>query len=171
MRIHVLRSTWVLVLAVFTPRAFAFIDTPYISPSNPDAGTTISVNSYRGVCDVLNIGIVPPAIEQHGANITILFTGIHEDDPEFCYYGTGTETYPIGAFPPGSYTLDVKRRYDTFSGWVTQTLGVIPFTVAGVPPQAPVEAPATGDTSLAVLLMTLTSMAWLALRQRSRQSR
>jgi hypothetical protein len=68
--------------------------------------------------------------------------------------------------------LDVERRYMTvFGTWAQETLGIIPFKVAGVPPVVPAEAPASGNASLAALLVALTGMAWLALRQRSRQSR
>jgi hypothetical protein len=76
----------------------------------------------------------------------------------------------VGKFSPGSYTLIVERRYMTIFGtWTQETLGIIPFTVAGAPPKAPVEAPASSSASLAALLVALTGIAWLGLRQGRRQ--
>jgi hypothetical protein len=107
MRVRRISVLSALALAACTQPAWAFLDPPYITPANPTVDDPIFVNVYGGECDVLNIGIVPPAIEQHGADITILFAGIHESDPEFCYYGIGTSTYPVGTFPPGAYTRRV----------------------------------------------------------------
>jgi hypothetical protein len=160
----------VLAFAFCAPPVWAFLDPPYVTPANPTAGDSISVSiHYGGGCDLVDYGINwPPPVTQQGNAITILFTGIHEGDPEWCYYGEGTVTYPVGEFSAGSYTLDVERRYATvFGTWTQETLGIIPFTVAGAPPAVPVEAPASGNASLAALLVALTGMAWLALRQRS----
>lgn len=167
MRIHHLKGLLVFGLALWGQHAFAFIGPPYITPANPMAGDTISVNVYRGECDVLNIGIVPPIIEQHGSNITALFTGIHEGDPEWCFYSIGTETVPIGSYPPGSYTLNVERRYgNPFGSWTQETLGIIPFTVSGAPPQQPIEAPTLSMAGFGGLLLTLIAVALLALRRK-----
>jgi hypothetical protein len=105
-----------LAFAICAQRASAFLDPPYVTAANPTSHDTILVNAYGGECDVLNIGIVPPAISQEDSEVTVSFTGIHEGDPEFCYYGIGTSTYPLGTCPPGAYTLDVERRYVSFSG-------------------------------------------------------
>jgi hypothetical protein len=162
-----------LALSVCTSPAWAFLDPPYITPTNPKAGDAISVNIYGGQCDLVHDGITwPPPVTQQESEITILFTGIHEGDPEWCYYNIGTSTYPLGKFPPGTYTLDVERRYMTvFGEWMQETLGIIPFTVAGAPSKPPAEAPASSRTSLVALLVALTGMAWFGLRRRSRQLR
>jgi hypothetical protein len=160
----------VFALALCSQRASAFLDPPYITPANPTAGDLVSVNIYGGECDLVDYGINwPPPVTQQGNELTIHFTGIHEEDPEFCYYGLGTSTYPVGTFPPASYTLFVERRYGTFSGWVTETLGVIPFTVSGTPTQQPIEAPAPGRTGLCALLLGLTAASLLGLRERMSQ--
>ena len=153
-----------LALAPCAQRAWAFLDPPYITPANPVAGELISVNIYGGQCDLVDDGFAwPPPVTQQGNELTILFTGIHEEDPEWCYYGIGTATFPVGSYPTGSYTLQVERRYGTFDGWVTETLGVIPFTVSGVPPQQPIEAPTLSTVGLGSLLLALIAMALLAL--------
>jgi hypothetical protein len=148
MHIHRLRSLLVLAIALCAQRAWAFLDPPYITPANPMAGELISVNIYGGECDLLDYGIVwPPPVTQQGNSITILFTGVHEENPEGCYYGVGTATVPVGTYPPGSYTLDVERRYGTvFGEWAQETLGIIPFTVSGA--QQPIEAPTLTSSDL-----------------------
>jgi hypothetical protein len=162
-----------LALSVCTSPAWAFLDPPYVTPANPKAGDSVSVNIYGGGCDLIDYGINwPPPVSRAGSAITILFTGVHEGDPEWCFYNVGTATYPVGTFPPGAYTLDVERRYTTvFGEWTQETLGIIPFIVAGVPSKPPAEAPASSRTSLTALLAALASMAWFGLRRRSRQFR
>jgi hypothetical protein len=144
-----------------------FLDPPYITPANPTAGDAVSVNVYGGECDVLNIGIVPPVAEQHGREITILFTGIHEGDPEWCYFSLATESFPVGTYPPGTYTLQVDRRYSTvFGTWVRETLGIIPFTVTGAPSAQPIAAPTLSTAGLAGLLLMVIGAALCAFRVR-----
>ena len=164
---HCLRSLLVVALALCAQRASAFLDPPYITPANPAAGDMISVNIYGGECDFADGGVVwPPPISQQENELTILLTGGHEEDPEFCYFGVGTFTAPIGVYPPGAYTLRVNWRYSTFSGWMTETLGIIPFTVSGVPTQQPIEAPTLTIAGFISLLLLLIVAAQLACRLR-----
>jgi hypothetical protein len=158
-------------LALSAQPAWGFLDPPYLTPTNPVAGDMIWVNIHGGECDLVDMGIDwPPPVTQQGSAITILFTGIHEGDPEFCYYGIGVSTYPVGTFPPGSYTLDVERRYMSFSGpWVQETPGIIPFTVAGVPTQQPIEAPTLNLAGLISLLLSLAVAMLRSLRARLAQ--
>ena len=167
MRNHCLRGLVVLALALCARRASAFLDPPYITPANPEAGELVSVNIYGGECDLADGGVIwPPPVMQQGNELAILLTGVHEEDPEFCYFGVGTETYPVGAYAPGAYTLRVDWRYSTFSGWATETLGIIPFTVAGAPLPQPFESPTLGAASLGGLLLALVATALRALRSR-----
>ena len=166
MRVHCFRGLLTFALALCAQNASAFLDPPYITPANPTGGELVSVNVYGGECDLVDMGIDwPPPVTQQGNAITILFTGIHEGDPEWCYYDVGTATYPVGAFPPGSYTLDVERRYMGFSGpWVQETLDIIPFTVSGVPLQQPIEAPVLNSVGFTSLLLAVFAAALLTLR-------
>ena len=145
----------------------AFLDPPYTTPANPTVGELISVNIYGGECDLVDYGITwPPPVTQQGNAITILFTGVHEVDPEWCFYGVGTFTAPLGSYPEGSYTLDVERRYGTPSGaWAQETLGVIPFVVSGGPTPQPVEALTLNAVGLAALLLVLIAAAHFARRR------
>jgi len=152
-----------LVLALARPVS-AFIGSPYLTPQHPTENDAISVNLYSDQCDVVDAGIPwPPPVTSQESQVTILFTGIHEEDPEFCYFGVGTSSYPVGTFLPGSYTLNVERRYMDFSGWIQETLGVITFTVSDVPSPQPIEAPTLSAAGLGGLLLALLAMALLAL--------
>jgi len=162
-----LQGLLVFALALCAQPASAFLDPPYITPANPAVSDNIFVNVYGGQCDLLNIGVVPPVVTKQGNAITILFTGTHEGDPEFCIYGIGTTTYPVDSYPAGSYTLEVDRRYLSFSAvWIQETLGIIPFTVSGVPTQ-PIETPtlsSAGFASLFLVLIIAERLAFLSHR-------
>ena len=167
MRVHCFRGLLSFALALFAQNASAFLDPPYITPANPTSSDTISINVYGGECDVLNIGIVPPVVKQKSSEVAVLFTGIHEGDPEWCYFSLTTESFPIGPYSPGTYTLDVERRYgNVFGSWTQETLGVIPFTVSGVPLQQPIEAPVLSIVGFASLLLAVFAAALLTLRAR-----
>ena len=168
MPMHRLAPRLTSLLALFAAPAWAFLDPPYVTPAHPAAGDAISVSIYGGECDLVDMGINwPPPVTLQGNTITILFTGIHEDDLEWCYFSVGTATYPVGAYPAGSYTLDVERRYMSSTGpWIQETLGVIPFTVTGgALPPAPVSAPTLGIAGLSTLLLTLAGFAVQTLRK------
>ena len=159
----------VFALALCAEPAWAFLDPPYLTPANPISGELVSVNIYGGECDVADDGVIwPPPVTQQGSSIVILFTGIHEENPEWCYYDVGTATYPIGTFAPGNYTLDVERRYGTIFGeWAQETLGIIPFTVSAVPQQPqPTETPTLSSVGLTVLLLALVGVVLRNLRKR-----
>lgn len=162
MPMHRVAPLLALLLVLFARPAWAFLDPPYISPGNPAAGDLISVNVYGGECDLVDMGINwPPPVTQQGHTITILFTGIHEDSPEWCYYSVGTATYPVGTYPAGSYVLNVERRYMSFTGpWLQESLGTIPFTVtSGAPLPAAAAAPTLGHFGLGLLLTVVTGVA------------
>jgi hypothetical protein len=165
---HRVAPKLMLLLAVLAPPAWAFLDPPYITPTNPTVDDTILVNVHGGECDALNIGVVPPVISQQGNALTIVFTGWHETNPELCFLGIGVATYPIGGLPVGAYTLRVDRRYLSFSAvWIQETLGVMPFAVTGgTPPPAPVSAPMLGIPGLSLLLLALAGIATWCLNSR-----
>ena len=157
----------ILLFATFVRPAQAFLDPPYITPESPMVGEMITVNIYGGECDRADTGPVwPPPVTQDGNNITILLTGTHHGS-DWCCFTIGTETFPVGAYTVGSYTLDVERRYFNFAGVLVQeTLGIIPFTVVGeaLTPE-PVAAPSMGVGGLGTLLFALVSIALWRLRQ------
>jgi hypothetical protein len=151
-----LKGPLAVALALCTQPASAFLDPPYITPANPHAGELISVNIYGGECDLVDDGVTwPPPVSRQGDELAILLTGGHQEDPEFCYVGVGIYSFPVGVYEPGTYTLKVAWRYSTFSGWTTETLGVIPFTVTGAPSRRPIEVPTLSIAGLGICAFTL----------------
>jgi len=170
MFVHRVAPILTLLLALSAEPAWAFLDPPYITPASPTVGDAISVSIYGGECDLVDDGVVwPPPVTQEGNEITILFRGIHEGDPEFCHFGIGTATFPVGRYTTGSYTLHADWQYFNFAGTLVQeTLGVVPFNVTGVTPLPPelVPAPALGIPALSILLLVLISLAAWCLHSR-----
>ena len=155
-----------LLLMLFAHTAHAFFDPPYITPVAPVAGGAVSVNIRAGVCDALGADPGYPQITQNGNAIRILLTGVHTDNSDFCIYPIGTATYQVGAYPAGSYTLQVDFLYDAFPfGPTVITLGVVPFTVAGAPASA-VPAPTNSPLALLALFLVVASVALWVLRGR-----
>ncbi|MGA9342775.1 MAG: S8 family serine peptidase [Rhodanobacteraceae bacterium] len=162
---NTLGFVFTLILAFVPHGAEAFVDPPTLSPSHPLAGDTISVNLYAGVCDAFTDDIDETDITQNGNAIRILIDGVHYTDPAICIYPPSTYVYPVGAFPPGSYTLQVDRRYQDIVGPVViETLGIIPFDVGPVPPQG-IALPSTSALGCAALALLLAILGGLCLRR------
>jgi hypothetical protein len=161
------KRLFAFALALCAQPVSAFLDPPYIAPANPTTADTISVNIYGGLCDAI-VGLEGyPQITRQGNVIHVLFFSVHYDDPEFCNLGAGTATTPIGSYPPGSYTLQVERRYMTvFATWVQETLGIVPFTVSVTAQQQPVDAPTLSLAGLTALLLALIGAVLHVLRKR-----
>jgi hypothetical protein len=121
----------VLMLAWTPSSAWAFFDTPWITPVAPHAGEVVSVTIREGICDAIVEHPGFPQITQQGNAIRILEYGHHWDNVDLCIYNVGTLTQPIGSFAEGSYTLTVDFVYPDILGPTTITLGTIPFTVTG----------------------------------------
>jgi hypothetical protein len=149
-----------LLVAFFARPAQAFFDPPWITPATPTAGETVSVNIRGGICDSIFERPGYPQITQNGNAICIVEYGHHWGFEDFCVYEIETLTRPIGAFPPGDYTLTVDFTYSDFLPAPTiVTLGVIPFTVTGAPTAA-TPVPVFGPIGLLALTMALWLTAW-----------
>ena len=144
--------------------AQAFIDPPYITPTAPVAGETVSVDIGYGVCDL--IGTVQ-SITQDGHAIRVLLSAVRYTDPFMCNFPPDDlGVYPVGAYPPGSYTLQVDIIYVGSTGqYVTETLAILPFTVAAAPAST-VSAPINDHGALALLMLALLGLAGRQLRIR-----
>jgi len=160
-----LRDAFVLIVLFLAcaQTAHAFIDPPWITPADPRAGEIVSVNIRMGICDAIAEEPGYPQITQEGNAIRIIEFGTHQSFEDFCIFDIGTATKPIGAFPPGDYVLTVDFLYDNYpDGYATITLGVIPFTVAGATPAAPV--PTSDPLSLLALMLLLPAFGVWMLR-------
>ena len=154
-----LRSTFMLVFVLFTQLAQAFVDPPTLSPANPTEGQTVSVNIRIGVCDAFVEQTGFPQITQSVNAIRILIPSIHAFDSSFCNFGTGTAIDSIGAYPPGSYTVQVDRTYTAVgpTRTIVENLGILPFTVAALP--APAVLPTNGFIGLLILFAAIVLIA------------
>lgn len=157
----------VLSLALLSSTAHAFWEPPYVTPTTPTAGEPVSVNVRMGVCDGIFNQPGFPRITQEGNALRIVVYGVHwEPGSELCSSPTGTGTYPIGAFPPGAYTVTFDLLYiDFFSQPQILHLGVVPFTVTGSA-QAAVPTPSLSLLGLLALMLLLLGFALVALRSR-----
>lgn len=163
-------SALTLLFALVAQTAHAFFDPPWITPAAPRAGEIVSVNIHGGVCDTILERQGYPQVTRNGNAVRIIEFGDHATFQDFCIYGEGTVTEPIGAFPPGDYMLTVDFAYsDPLYGPTISTLGVFPFTVIGAPATAPV--PMTGPLGLIAILVLLPSLAIWILQIRRRSQR
>jgi phosphoglycerol transferase MdoB-like AlkP superfamily enzyme len=159
----------VLILALsfaFAPRtAQAFFDPPWITPAAPRAGEIVSVNIRMGVCDAIAFNPIYPQVTQNSNAIRVIEYGDHVTFQDFCIFDIGTAVDPIGAFPPGDYTVTVDFLYDDFLyGPTIVNLGIIPFTVSGETTAQPV--PTSSPPTLFALLLFVFGLALYALRGR-----
>jgi hypothetical protein len=161
--------TLVLSLVFAVQTAQAFFDPPWITPAAPRAGALVSVNIHGGICDAIFEWPGYPQLTQQGNAVRIVEYGAHVDFVDWCIYGVGTLTEPIGNFPPGDYTLTVDLLYDDLLyGPTIMTIGVIPFTVTGATPLESVptlNVPGGLVTSAFVLALAIWA---LRARRRSR---
>jgi hypothetical protein len=150
-----------LPFLLFANSAAAFIDPPYLTPEQPTAGDIITLNIRAGVCDGIGSGHGYPRINQEGTHIRIVVWSVTYHDSELCFLPIFTNTIAVGAYPAGSYTLQVDRDYFDGGGDLrTESLDTIPFTVlgnGGVP--EPVAAPALDACGLVLLLFGLIGIA------------
>lgn len=149
----------VIALVAFAPSAHAFIDPPYITPQHPTAGEEIFINIRAGVCDGIGSISGYPQVIRSGNDIRIVLWSDSFTDPILCNFPVGTSTYSIGEYGPGVYSLQVDRQYfGTFGETLSETLGVIPFAIAGGGTQ-PVALPTSNTVSLIVLGFVLFVVA------------
>lgn len=154
-----------IVLGLAASSAHAFFDPPWITPALPRAGEVVSVNIRDGVCDAIFEHAGFPQITQQGNSIHLLEYGDHAATGDLCVYDTGHLVRPVGAFPPGDYTVTVDFTYDNYPfGYETITLGVVPFSVVGTTPAVPV--PAASSLWKFVLVMVMSGISARALRVR-----
>ena len=122
-----------LALLPFVVHCQPIVDTPVIDPPNPVAGQTVSVELHGGAC-VLYLDDPagqPSTVKRDGSTIVLTVQAI-VGPSGFCVYPIGAiYPFPIGAYGPGNYTVEVDAQYQLFLGdYVTQTLGVLSFTVS-----------------------------------------
>ena len=166
------KPTYVLALAALSllgPRnTQAFIDAPYLTPQHPMAGEEVFVSIRAGMCD--GIGSIPgyPQVIRNENDVRIVLWSDSFTDPILCNFPIGISTYSIGSYGPGLYSLQVDREYFGDLGeTLGETLGVIPFAVAGGVEQ-PVPLPTSTLYGLGSLGLMLSAISLSTLRRISR---
>jgi hypothetical protein len=102
-----IKATLAFSFAFAGPSAQAFFDPPWITPAEPTAGQTISVNIHGGICDVFVDAPGYPRITIRGNTIHIVRFGWHEGFQDFCIFGDWTMVDALGSFPSGNYVVAV----------------------------------------------------------------
>ena len=87
-----------LLFAFSVQTAQAFFDPPWIAPAAPRAGEIVSVNISGGICDTIFEWPGYPQVTRQGNAVRIVEYGAHVDFVDWCIYGVGTLTEPIGNF-------------------------------------------------------------------------
>lgn len=107
-----------------------------------------------------------PQITRHDNEIRILLWSASYDDPVLCVFGVGTATFSIGTYAAGTYSVEVDRfDHLLLSGEpAAETLGTVPFTVAGGA-MPPASAPTLNALGSSLLLFMLVALAARSLRK------
>ena len=169
MFLHRIVPALAVVLVFAAQDAQAFFDPPWITPAAPRAGEPVSLNVSGGICDVFVERPGYPQVSRNADEVRIVEYGNRETFDDFCIYGVWSVTQPIGAFPPGAYTLTIDFTHENCPfGYETVTVGVIPFSVAGAMiAAAPVPAVSLlGKFVLLALVCVITARAG-QMRQRN----
>lgn len=167
LRAGLVATLWVALFATSSVRAE--FGTPYITPTHPVLGETVSFNIYQGGCDGI-VGADAPEVTQQGTYIYVLAQGVRYTNPELCTLTYGIATYPIGAYPIGDYAMQLDLRYPTIGGdFAVETLGVVGFSVReGAPTQAALEVPSLDRIGLVALALLIAACVAFGLAQRTR---
>lgn len=137
-------------------------DTPVLNPANPSAGQPVSVELHGNPCVIyFTAPDTPVVVTRNGNSITLLVQAYVSTDPILCNFPNATYAFSIGAYGPGSYTVQVDAQYDPFFGdTITQTLGTLAFDV--VVANAVKAVPVLDDVGLMLLVLTLGAAVWIA---------
>jgi hypothetical protein len=150
------------------PSAHAFFDPPWITPMAPIAGEDVSVNIRMGICDAVVFRPDYPQITRQGNAIRIVEYGDRVPSEDFCIYPILTTAESLGSFAPGEYVLTVDFVYENYPlGYATDTLGIVPFTVAGTSPATPVSTFSRSGKFSFLILVAGTALWALRRRRRS----
>lgn len=153
----------VLLLALLSTTAHAFIDLPYITPPSPLAGEPITVNVRSGVCDAV---LSEQELSREGNAIHVVFFGVRYFNSELCNIPPGLTDFVLGTYPVGTYTLQVDLRYFGVTGTlVTETIGTAAFTVGAAPTPA-VSVSVNDPVALLMLVVVIVGLSTCRLRAR-----
>lgn len=160
------RERWLFGLLLFgAPPVDAFVNLPQISPATPQAGEPVSVIVNAGHCDGL-LG----TFELRIADDVLILTVDGIRSYSICGIPVQDTSFAIGAFPVGSYTLQLDYHYnaDFPNDEGTETVGTIQFDVAPAGGTAVASVPAMDLVGRIGLTLSLLAISAIALRWRLR---
>jgi hypothetical protein len=152
---------------LFVPPVQAFWDPPYVTPAHPTTNDAVSINARLGVCDAFYHDPDYPKIATGGGNIRIVSIGFHnQPGDDACNLPTTLNTYQIGNFPPGSYTVTYDLYYmDFFGAYQYLNLGMVQFDVAAFPATTE-SAPTLNLFAISALALALAALGIIGMSKR-----
>ncbi len=168
---HVASLLVLALVALFSSRADAFFDPPWITPEHPTLGDNIVLNIHYGVCDAILGEEGYPQITREDNAIRIRWYGQHWPEGSsdlLCAFPIATYPFPLGTFPAGDYTVTAELAYRDFFGVPdVLTIGDVSFLVAGAPGVDVKPVSTLGEVGAVALVMLLLGWALCKLRQHS----
>jgi hypothetical protein len=134
-------------------------DTPVLNPANPAIGETVNVELHGNPCVIyFTPPDTPVVVTRNGNSIMLLVQAYVSTDPILCNFPSASFSFSIGAYGPGSYTVQVDVQYkEFFGGTITQTLGILAFDVV-----AAKAVPTLSDLGLMLLAFALVATVKLS---------
>jgi hypothetical protein len=126
-----LQSILVAILLMGASDTMAYLLPPVLVPAMPDSDDPVSFVVESGHCDAL-LGDFELIYE--GSFIHAVVDGVRSAG--ICAYPPYTDTFEIGTFAVGAYTLQVDYRYHRAGlpdDLYVETIGVIDFNVSQAP--------------------------------------
>ncbi len=150
-----------LIGAVLLSRqAQAFVEEPFVIPTQPTASTPIWVHVTAGYCHAISDGVWDAELVLVApGQLQLLTEGVAlSPGHPFCIHPPFPYRFDIGVLPVGKYTLQVFI-HDDFASPEPIGFGSVSFVVA-----APASIPSSSTTTLAVLVAALVAFGALAAR-------
>lgn len=156
-----LSTIFLCVVLLVSPKALAFVETPYITPAHPTPTTPISVRIHAGGCQGFSDDVGGAELIVVGpGKLRLMTEGINLPPAHpFCIAPDFTYRFDIGTLPAGHYSLQVFI-YDEFSAPEPVGFGSVDFLVS-----EPATIPATSTGSIALLISALAALAYWRMRR------
>ncbi|MCI1709234.1 MAG: hypothetical protein LKM39_01695 [Chiayiivirga sp.] len=149
-----------LLATLASPKAEAFVEDPFITPSAPTPDTPIAVRVHAGVCHAFSDDVDEAELVVVGpGQLRLMTEGVNLPPAHpFCIYPDFVYRFDIGTLPAGSYTLQLFIN-DPFAGPEPVGFGSVSFVVS-----APHAIPAASPVGLALLGLLLAGLSARVLR-------
>lgn len=149
---------FLLLALLANGRAFGFVDPPTFNPVAPSSSQPVTVSVRNGFCHGFGIGpgAPPMRIERSPGIVDVIAPGIIAFDG-FCVIPVATDSFAVGALPPGDYQVRIWIIDVTFAYTQTTQVASAPLTVTQGPVAPPIPMLGTGAFIMMVLLMLLVA--------------